>query len=193
MIKLLLMLAVTLLSTLLVVPSYARGYDVDYSKSKLTFSGEHIDQKFTGEFKSWHADIDFEPGDIPKGHVIVEIDMSHAETGNAMYDGTLPTSDWFDVKTYPKARFESTEFVNQEGDLIKMKGMLTIKDQSHPITMSFLLEASKEDANVVVARGSTFIDRLIFSIGNGSDANAQWVSKDIQITVELVAKANPNE
>jgi cytochrome b561 len=166
-------------------PAYSAQYVLDKKVSVMRFSGEHAGKPFQGTFEQWDADIQFDKDVLEKSRIQVTIKTGSAKTGDKMYDGTLPSQDWFDVINYPTAQFISKRITLQEDGQHKMEGYLTIKQHKHPVVFSFRLEES-EDSNVTT-QFSFPIKRLDFAIGKESDAKAEWVSSDILINVTLKA------
>ncbi len=168
---------------LTITPVMAADYKVDPVSSKIEFSGVNSGTPFKGTFEKWDAIIHFDPKDLQESKISVVIDMASAKTGNAMYDGTLPSIDWFDVKTYPKAQFESQTIVKNDDGSYLMQGTLKIREKSIPVKFSFSLDLSTPVKTVF----SITLDRLAFDIGKVSDAKGDYVSKEIKIDVTLSA------
>lgn len=163
-------------------PAFASNYDVNMDNSQITFIGTHAGKEFNGEFATWDADIVFDKDNLDASLVTVTFNTASAKTGNAMYDGTLPTADWFDAKNHPVAAFTSKKFeITDNG--FSTTGDLTIKDVTKPISFDFTL---KGDAPIHM-HASFPVSRMDFNIGTKSDPNAEWVSKDIQIDIRLEA------
>lgn len=165
---------------LLAAPANAAPYSVDYDKSEIAFSGEHAGTKFEGKFNKWSAKIDFDEANLPASKIEVEVETASAETGNKMYDGTLPSQDWFDVANHPKAKFESTEIVANSNGSFTARGVLTIRDVAKPIEFNFVLNEGKANFELP-------IDRLAFGLGTGSDPKSEWVSQQILLKVAIDA------
>jgi len=160
----------------------AKLYEVDYDESTVAFSGIHAGNEFNGAFETWNADIQFDGESLGQSSLRVVFDTASAKTGNAMYDGTLPSKDWFDVKTYPEAVFESVSFKKND-DGYSVMGDLTIKDTTNPISFDFILEGH----NPVIMTAEFPINRLDFDIGKGSDPSAEWVNENIIVNLQVVA------
>lgn len=166
----------------------AMPYEVDTDQSQIQFSGTHAGKIFNGQFMQWHAVIVFSQQDLENSHAQVTLQTGSAKTGNAMYDGTLPQADWFDSQNYPEAVFTAEEIKQDENGQYFMRGILQIRNIEQPISFPFALEQDDEGGARVQA---TFpISRLAFDIGKGSDANAEWVSDEIQIVLDILARAN---
>jgi polyisoprenoid-binding protein YceI len=167
------------------VPASAAEYLVDKTQSRIEFSGAHAGKAFKGTFNVWDATIRFDPSNVAASSVKVTIDTASAKTDDAMYDGTLPTPDWFDVKNHPQATFTSETLTSNADGSIQVKGSLTIRGKAVPISFSFTL--SDLSAPPVKTNFAFTLNRLAHNIGLKSDAKAEWVSQDIPINVILSA------
>jgi polyisoprenoid-binding protein YceI len=179
------------ISSLLILLSgmaYSAPYAVDYKNSSIEYSGTHAGNAFKGKFEDWSAGIDFDPAHLDKSTIKASVDLKSAKTGNAMYDGTLPTSDWFNIKEFPKADFVSKEIIQNEDKSYTAKGDLTIRGVTHPASFNFTL--SDLSHNRVTAKGNLVIDRLDYNIGKKSDGKAEWVSRDINLVINISATAS---
>lgn len=177
---------ILLLGAVLVpMSAQAADYAVDKAKSHVAFAGEHAGTPFKGEFKSWTADISFDPAALGTSSVKVVFDTASATTGNKMYDGTLPNDDWFDTAKHPQAVFTSKEISAAGEGKYLAKGDLVIRGISKPVELSFTL--SDLTKSPVIAKGTLVIDRLAYDIGKKSDSSAEWVSREIPVAFELHA------
>ncbi|MCH2038361.1 MAG: YceI family protein [Rickettsiales bacterium] len=159
---------------------------VDYPASYVRFTGTHAGNQFEGAFSEWQADIHFNPDGLDESHINATFITKTALTGNSLYDGTLPQEDWLNVTAYPEALFRSTQITYLQDNNYRIEGDLTIRNVTHPISF----EAQISDLIVMpVQVDATFaIDRIRFEMGLASDKNADWVSKDITISLRLKAQ-----
>jgi cytochrome b561 len=111
--------------------------------------------------------------------------MASAVTGNKMYDGTLPSEDWFFVSSFPNSTFESNKISRNEDGTFHLDGILQIRDTKQPISFDFFI--SDTAAQPVTMTASFPLNRLGYGIGLKSDAEAEWVSRDIQVDLKIVA------
>lgn len=162
----------------------ANPLTVAMDQSTITFAGKHAGNDFTGTFEKWTADIDFDANDLPKSTATVTIDLASAKTGNGMYDGTLPSADWFDVSNHPTATFTSTAFEKTDTGF-RATGDFTIKGVTKPLTFDFTVSG---DAPIHMTAQFP-IHRLDYGIGQNSDPNVEWVDDIITITLDVTASA----
>lgn len=177
-----------LMTTLLMIaaPAQAASYQAMPPDSSITFSGTHAGTAFSGIFEKFIIDVDFDPANVAATSLRVTIDLASAKTGNKMFDGTLPNSDWFDTANHASALFKSSAVEKLADGSYKATGDLTLRGITKPVTFAFTLD--REDAPEINASAELTVDRLTYDIGLKSDPKAEWVSKDIAITLKLVVK-----
>ena len=153
------------------------------AESKISFAGTHAGSKFTGEFRSWTAQIRFDPNDLAGSEAVVLVDLSSAATGDQTYDKTLPTADWFNAGKFAEGRFETTGFTAKGGNQFEAQGMVSLRGIELGVLLAFTFE---ENGTTAKLAGKAMLQRLDFGIGKGSDAPGDWVSLDIPVNVAVV-------
>ena len=166
--------------------SYAKSYQIDDAKSKITFSAFHAGNQFIGEIKKYQSKIDFDQKNLKNSKIEVIFDMNSFKTGNDMYYETLPTNDWFDIKNHPEGYFKAIKIIKNSNNNFKMIGNLTIKNITKEINFDFNLKNITK--NIVHAKSDFKINRLDFNIGRDSDDSGEWVDLKIDINLNLIAK-----
>ena len=63
------------------------------------------------------------------------VDASSITTFDESRDGHVQSPEFFDTERYPELRFESTSIQARDGGLV-VEGDLTIKDVTHPLTLT---------------------------------------------------------
>lgn len=180
-----------LLLTLLPQPVFAARYTLDKTPSSISFAGKHAGKDFTGSFGEWTADIEFDPDNLAASKISATIDTTSIHTGNTMYDGTLPTDDWFDTAKYPKATFEGTEISKNADGSYTAKGKLTIRDVTQEISLPFTLTPADLSEPQIMAKAHLTLDRITYNLGVRSDAGAEWVDRNIELSITVVATKQP--
>jgi len=167
-------------------PAAAADWAVDAGKSTLGFTGALSGKSFDGKFKSWQAEIAFDPANPAAGHAKVTIDMASAVTGDRQRDGALPDADWFDVKKSPQGLFEATGFKSLGGNQYEAAGSLTIRGIKKAVTLPFTLDIAGDEAH---AKGKLDIVRTDYGVGQGEDwKDGSTVALGVSISFDLVAK-----
>ena len=163
----------------------AKSWTVDYAQSHLGFNGVASGEAFQGSFKSFKADIDFDPDHPETGKIAATIDIASAATGDGDKDGMLPQSDWFDTSKFPQAQFVSTKISKTGANAFEAQGNLTIKGISKPVTLPFTLAPEGDHWR---AQGKTTLTRTDFHIGTGQWSNDATVKFGVDVTVDLAAR-----
>ncbi len=120
---------------------------------------------------------------------IVDLDMEADNEYNAKLVNHLKSDDFFGVKKYPTAKFKVTEtFV--KGDKTLVKGNLTIKNKTNPV--SFLATVKINDTKLNVKSESFKIDRSKWDIKYKSksffeDLADKFIYDEMELSFELEA------
>ena len=69
------------------------------------------------------------------GSVDFEIEVASISTGMTLFDYNLKSEKFFDVETYPKARFSGNQFKYQDDRLVEVSGTLNLRDKTHKMTL----------------------------------------------------------
>jgi len=170
-----------LLLALLPLAGFARDWQVDSSKSSLTFNGTYQSGPFTGKFGKFEAAISYDEADLAKAKFDVKVDVGSLDTQSGERDDTLRTADFFNTAKFPQAHFVTTSFERGADGGVLAKGTLTIRDQSKPVTLKVKFAASAQGTTLDV---DTTLNRLDFGLGSSSD----WadISKDIGVHGHLL-------
>jgi len=178
------LLAALLMAPLLATPACAAGWTVDYTKSRLGFTVQWSNEPFSAVFKSWKADIDFDPAALAHARASVSIDMASEASDEDEFDNGLRGVFGFEVGQFPTARFLATSFTHKSGDDYVATGTLTIRGVTKPITLPFTLTISGKTAHMT---GAAHVMRLDYNIGEGEWAGDKPVSHEVTVTVDLSA------
>lgn len=156
--------------------------------SHIQFTASQQGKSFTGAFKNYDVLINFKEDAVEEASVTATIDLASVSAGDKDRDGALPGKEWFDVKSFPKAVFQSDDFVKTGGNSYEARGTLSMKGKSQPLTLPFTLDISGAKAEMA---GKVTLDRTLWEVGTGSWSTDEWVSTDVVVDVKIVAE-NPN-
>ena len=159
-------------------------WNVDHTKSRLGFSVVWSGQAFEATFKSWKADIQFDPADLAHSHANVTIDLGSESSAAPDNDDGLKGAEGFAITQFPTARFETTAFTAKGGNNYFAMGHLTLHGVSRAITLPFTLVLSGDSAHMT---GKTAVLRTDFGLGKGEWASAATIAHEVAITVDLTA------
>jgi polyisoprenoid-binding protein YceI len=177
-----------LASALLAGPALAQQALVP-AQSQIEFTAKQMGVPIKGHFKTFTAQVNFDPAKPQAGSVALSVDTGSATMGVKENDAELPKADWFNVGKFPKASFQSTAIKALGGDKYDVAGKLTIKGNSQNVHLPVTI--AKAGANLV-ASGVLPIKRTAFKVGDGDWADTSMVADEVNIqfkvTVSGVAK-----
>jgi len=161
------------------------NWAVDKTASSIAFSGVQTGEKFTGSFADFDVQINFNPDDLANAKVVVTIDLASADAGDKDRNGALPGKEWFFVKKFPTAKFETTGFKHLGGNKYETTGQLTIRGAAKTVTLPFTLDINNGKA---VMAGQLNLNRRDFNIGTGMWKDQDWVKHNVGVQVAINAK-----
>jgi polyisoprenoid-binding protein YceI len=144
-----------------------------------------------GRFDRFTADITFDPDNLGKSLVEVEIDTTSIDTGHKDRDTLLRSSAFFDVQRWPMAHFASGRITHRGGNAYETKGQLTIRDVTKNVLLPFTLVIGDDPGAPnrlrALAKGELTISRLDYGVGQGDWASTKTVGEKVVIDFEIQA------
>ncbi len=171
-----------------VEPAAAALWNIDYANSSIQFTGEQAGAPFNGEFKRWTAKLWFDAGTEPQGNFDVSIETGSADTNSGDRDSTLITEPWFHSDKYATARFLTSEMRSVDDGGFVATATLSIKGIATPVEFFFDVESSGTERRL---SGSARLDRLALGVGTGDWEDTDTVGQYVDVKVQVVARAAP--
>lgn len=139
--------------------------------STVQFKIKNLGFSVNGSFTGLQGSIQFDPAHPDQSSFDVSVDAASVNTDNSMRDDHLRKDSYFDVKTYPRIRFQSTKILpsNKAGAFV-ISGKLTIKNTTKDISFPFSATASQTGYIFI---GSFRINRKDFQVGGSSTISDQ--------------------
>jgi polyisoprenoid-binding protein YceI len=173
-------------------------YKIDVDHSDIMFKVKHLMiSTATGIFKKFDATVETEKGDFSDAQISFEADVDSVDTKNAQRDAHLKSDDFFNAEQFPKMIFKSTSIEkNGEGEYT-LKGDLTIRDITKPVSLDVDYNGNTKDPWGFERAGFEVTGKI-----NRKDFGLKWsavteagglVVDDIvklQMNVELVKQAD---
>ena len=157
------------------------GY-ITISYSHLGFSTPHVG------FNSFEVTLDFDAAAPENSTVNVVVDATSVDSRVADFDDHLNGEDFFQTDKYPEITFASTKVEMTGPDTALITGDLTIKDQTHPVTLDAKLnKAAEHPMRKVTMMGfnaTATISRSQWGLGYAVPVVGDEV--DLDITVEMM-------
>ncbi|MFL5240041.1 MAG: YceI family protein [Rhizomicrobium sp.] len=162
----------------------AQHWVVNAAKSKLGFTVSWAGQPFTGFFRSWKADIEFDPADLTHSHANITIETGTETSGDAETDDGVKGADGFAISQFPTALFRTIAFAHKAGNDYVATGTLSIKGISRSVSLPFTLTITGNSAHVV---GKAQVLRTDFRVGTGEWEKPDPVAHEVTVNVNLIA------
>lgn len=150
--------------------------------STLGFSGQQQGEAFDGQFRTFAAQIHFDPAAIADAHFDVSIDIASADTANSERDETMLGADFFDSAKFSKAHFVTSKFRQLSPGKFEADATLTIRDKTMPVKFPFTWSG---DAKAAVLDAKVTLDRLAFGLGSGEWEDESSVGHKVEVIVHL--------
>ena len=172
--------------------------NVDLSTSMITWKGYKPTGSHNGTVALQDADLLIEDGALTAGEFTIDMNSIKVEDipadneGNAKLRGHLTSADFFDVATYPTAKFVITNVEKKEGNKLHVTGNLTIKDVTKSVTIPAMM--STENGINTLESETFMIDRAEFNVKYGSksffdDLKDKFINDDMEMSFVVKTKA----
>jgi len=165
-------------------PASAAHWSVDYAKSKLGFTVLWSKEPFSAGFKTWKADIAFDPADLAHAHADVTVDLGSEASDEPEFDEGLSGPLGFQTTRFPTARFVTTGFTHKAGNDYVATGKLSLKGVTRDVTLPFTLTLQGNQAHM---KGSAVVIRTDYGIGTGTWAAPSPVAHEVTVNIDIVA------
>jgi polyisoprenoid-binding protein YceI len=153
------------------------------AQSQITFTIKQMGVPVKGTFRTFDAKVMFEPKNPEASKVALSIDLASASLGSADTDSELAKPDWFHIKVFPQATFQSTSVAAAGPGKFNVSGKLAIKGSSRDVTVPISLAQS---SGATTAVGAFSIKRLDFKIGDGEWKDTSLVADAVEVNFKLV-------
>jgi polyisoprenoid-binding protein YceI len=167
----------------------AAQWTLQPKESKLTFVGTQAGAEFEGAFKSFTADIRFDPQDLAGSRFDVKIDMASVDSQDSERDDTIKSDDLFAVKQFPSAHYVADKFTvqgnNKGGNTFTGTGKLTLRNATREVPIEFTFEQKNGSAWL---KGSAQLKRLDFGVGQGDWKDTENVGNEVKVNFVLLLK-----
>jgi len=152
----------------------------------LSFRALVAGQPLDGVFKSWDAEIAFDPQNLRASRAVISVNTASAITGQPARDQALPTAGWLWTHRFPKAQLV-TQAITQTGpNRYVARAALTIRGVSRPVNVPFTAIIGKGDTGRMQA--TLTIDRNLFGIGPVDGRPATSAGPNVVLMMHLTGK-----
>ncbi len=110
---------------------------IDPTHSEIQFKVKHlVISTVTGSFKSFEGSAETDGENFDGASIKFSADINSIDTNMEQRDAHLKSADFFDAENFPTLSFESTSFTQKEDDEYVLKGNLTMRGVTKPVTLS---------------------------------------------------------
>ena len=167
----------------------ATKWAIDPMHSEVQFKVKHlVISTVSGFFKSFEGTVESENDDFQDAKINFSIDINSIDTNQSQRDEHLKSAEFFDAATYPHIKFQSTSFTKTGDDEYELKGSLTIKNVTQPVTLAVEYGGSTDDFYGNTKAGFEItgkINRKEFGLtwDGVTEAGSVVVGEDIKLTI----------
>ena len=165
-------------------------WQLDPYHTQVEFSAKHLGMMTVrGYFDEVSTTADIDPGHPETAKVEATLSTASIRTNNGIRDNDIRSSNFLEVDKFPVITFKSTSIKPAGEDHYTLTGDLTIKGNTHPVTLDVVKYGEFNDPGMMGhrisygARGQ--INRTDFSVGTDMVLDGKLVvSNEIQIFIE---------
>lgn len=120
-------------------PVYAADYVIDTkgAHASVEFRINHLGVSWLkGRFNTFNGEFSYDESNPNASRVNVEIDTASIDSNHAERDKHLRSADFLDVKSFPKAKFVSTQYTDKGDGTATLEGELTLHGVTKPVTLA---------------------------------------------------------
>ncbi len=154
-----------------VLPVAAQTYQIDPVHTSLVFRVKHMNTAYVyGMFRDVKGTVVVNEANPARSSISIEVDANSVYTANEQRDNHLRSPDFFNTRQFPTIRFASTEVRKVNATTGQVKGNLTIRGVTRPITANVVLtgRGKNQQGRDIIGFETTFtIRRSEFGIRYG--------------------------
>ena len=172
---------------------FAQTFKADASKSSVAWLAKKVTGQHDGDVKLTSGTLTLDKGEVKSGTFEVGMTTMTVKDLTGEYAdklmGHLKSDDFFSVEKFPKATLVITEGKKEATGGYLLKGNLTIKGITKPVTFPATITTV---GNVLTATSAITVDRTAYDIKYGSASffdslGDKAIDNNFLLTVKLVA------
>ena len=170
----------------------AGRYQLDAQHGYVTFSYTHLGfSRPVIAFRDVEVTLDFDPSQPDASELTVEIDPASIDSGVDDFDGHLRGEDFFDVENHPEIHFVATGIEMSGDDTATVKGDLTIKGITRPVTLDAIINKAgthplNNKPTIGISATGTIL-RSEWALGKYTPAVTDEISLNLQVELNQPA------
>jgi polyisoprenoid-binding protein YceI len=162
-------------------------YTAEPNHTFAQFSYNHLGYSIqTSRFNTVSGTVTIDPA-AKKGSADITIDTKSVDTGSTLFNGHIQSEDFLSTAQFPTATFQSNEMIFKGDKPTSLKGVLTLKGVSKPVTLAITHFDCKKHPmtgkDVCGANAETKVKRTEFNMGK----YAPNVGDEVTIAIAIEA------
>jgi polyisoprenoid-binding protein YceI len=180
------------LALLAVAPAAHAQQKLVPSQSSLSFVIKQMGVPVEGQFKTFDAQVAFDPAKLASSRIGFTVEMGSATMGAKEVDVEMPKPVWLSALKFPQATFQSSAIKALGGGKFEVQGKLSIKGNARDVTVPVTLAQTGTAPNLATtATGAFAIPRLAFKVGEAEWADTSMVADEVQVKFKLALSGVP--
>lgn len=172
-------------------PLPPHGWRLDPGHSAVSFRVRHLGISWVnGQFRTWTADIIYDPANPAAASVTARIQTSSVNTNHERRDNDIRSGNYLAVDSFPEMTFVSRRVERIGPDRLRVHGDLTLRGVTRPVTLDTEVTnvLPGQRARRIAFTATTTINRHDYGVTmNRLVEGAQVVGDDIRITIDIEA------
>ena len=177
----------SLLATMLSAAKEGHLYRIDKDTSSVGFCVDSQLARIEGKFNEFQGGMALNPVEEKDGQTLVVIKTASVETKSAFIKSMVKGENFFDVENNPEILFVSKRLDWTSKDTAELKGDLTMRGTTKPVTFHVSLEplagATISQAEKVLVKATANLSRADF----GMTALTSLISDNVQLCMTVEA------
>ncbi len=162
-------------------------YRIQQESSQVGFCVDSKLSRIEGDFRDFQGGMVLNAGDNGNGQTMVLIRADSLDTEGAVIESIIKGEGFFDVEHYPEVLFVSNGFHWTGLKTAVLKGDLTMRGITKPVTFNVTLTAldarQVNQAQKILVKATTTIDRADF----GMESLSSLVNSSVQLCMSVEA------
>lgn len=165
-------------------------WTVDKPHTSIRFAVSHMVVAETeGTFKVFDGTVEHTKADWSDAKINFSVDVNSINTDNENRDKHLKSDDFFNAEKFPAITFAGTSFTPKGNNKYELKGNLTIRDVTKPVTfdVTFGGVATSTRGDKAGFKATTTINRFDYNLkwDRATETGGLVVGKEVEVVVRL--------
>lgn len=177
----------SLLATMLSAANDGHLYRIQQASSQVGFCVDSKVSHIKGYFNDFRGGMALDTSQSTNGQTMVLIKTASLDTDNYIVKNMIMGENFFDVENHPEVMFVSNDFQWTGPDTAVLKGLLTMRGITKPVTFDVTLTALDDKpvdaAQKILVKATTSINRADF----GMEGLSSLVNSSVQLCMSVEA------